>query len=658
MNDITSAAGGPREAESDPSASSGSGVVAKIFLYAIPIAGVGYTLGVPEYLGVALWREQFGLLILGFALTAIFLTVPMRVGKPSSSLLDVGLAIVALVVCGYTAWNYEALISYGYAVPGIEGAVKLVFAGTTIVLVIEGVRRMTGWILVGLVVVALAYAKFSEYVPGALRGTPNDVDHILIYLHLDPAGILGVPLGVTVTTVLAYVLLGNALFRLGGGQLFLDLALGSMGRYRGGAAKASVLASSLFGSISGSAVANVVTTGIVTIPLMKRSGLDPERAGAVEAVASTGGQLLPPIMGAAAFIMADFLSVPYATVALAALMPALLFYVAIFAQIHLRATRMGMPRLEAEERPSLRSALRARWTFLIPLVVLLYVLFFTGRQPAEAAIVAVVLVYLAAWMSPQDRPDLRRMLSVFEHTGRSLLDIIMIVAAAGVVIGVLNVSGLAFSLALVLLEVTDGNIVILLVISAVVALVLGMGMPTTAVYVLMASLVAPALVKGGLNPIGAHLFVLYFGVLSMITPPICLAAFTAASIAKGHYMRTGVESIKLGAVAFFVPFLFVFSPALLLQGESYLLALWAFLTGIAGCIFLAGAFEGYLVGLLSLPLRVASALIGASLLLPAGLQISDIPTVYTDAAGIVFGLPLIVYLWFRRRATRIGEAKT
>lgn len=629
----------------------------RVILFFIPVAGICYALGVPEFMGVALWREQFGLIILGLSLAAIFLTVRSRSRERESQMsrppwYDISLALISLVVCGYTAWNYEALIAYGYAVPGPEGMIKLVFAAVTLLLVIEGVRRMTGWTLVGLVGVAFLYAVFADRMPGPLRGTPNDLDHLLIYLHLDPAGVLGTPLGVTVTTVLAYVLLGTALFRLGGGQLLLDLALGSMGRFRGGAAKASVFASSLFGSISGSAVANVVTTGIVTIPLMKRTGFNSERAGAVEAVASTGGQLLPPIMGAAAFIMADFLSIPYASVALAALLPALLFYAAVFCQIHLRAARMEVAPLSEGDRPSVRAALATRWPFLIPLAVLIYVLFFTGRQPAEAAIAALACVFGAAWLVPQDRPDLRRSLSVFEETGRALLDIVMIVAAAGIVIGVLNVTGLAFSLALVLLEATGGNIGVLLVVSALVALILGMGMPTTAVYVLMASLVAPALVKGGIEPIAAHLFVLYFGVLSMITPPICLAAFTAASLAGGRLMRTGLESLKLGAVAFFVPFLFVFSPALLLQSDNYLHSGWALATGIVGCLFLAAAFEGYLVRALGAGLRIICGFVGASLLLPAGLRIADIPGVYTDAAGIVLGVPLFAWLWMRGRRPR------
>ncbi|MGE3245830.1 MAG: TRAP transporter permease [Beijerinckiaceae bacterium] len=638
-------------------------LLSRTILVALPVTMILFALHIPsDWLGVTLWREHVALLVLSLALAATFIAVPAFAGRSAQEAAappayDVVLAVLALAVSFRTAWNYEELMSSGYA--GISQGAYLNVACSVlmILLVLEAIRRFTGWPLVILSVAFICYGATAEKFPGVFGGRKSDFDSLLLYLNLDTAGLLGAPISVVISVVFAYILLGSALFRLGGGQMFIDLAIASMGRFRGGSAKAAVVASSLFGTVSGSAVANVATTGIVTIPMMKKAGFPPNRAGAVEAVASTGGQLMPPIMGAAAFIMADFLNVPYAQVALAALFPALLFYFAVFVQIHLAARKAGMLPVPAEERPRVSDTLAKYWPFLVPIAALIYFLFFTGLQADAAAIWTTVVIFAAAMVRKETRPDWRKLLEVLEATGRSLLDLIAITGAAGFVIGVLSISGLGFSLSLAIVQLSGGNIAVLLALTAFTALVLGMGMPTTAVYILMATLIAPALVKAGINPFAAHLFVLYYGVLSMITPPVCLASFTAASIARAGFMDTGWQSVKLGFVTFLVPLLFVASPALLLQGDSKVEIVRALVTGFAGCVFVAAGFEGFLGRVLNAAQRVLAFVAGIALMLPEGEKVSGFWAGYSDKTGAALAVLLLVWLFFAgKQAGAAGPA--
>ena len=608
-------------------------------------------LDVPTYLfGLAIWREQYAYAVLGLCLSSVFLLVPQHrrsTASDSVPALDIVLAVLALLLCFYTSVYYPQLISDGYAVPGTLGLLKAIAAGAIVLLVIEAVRRVIGLPLVILAAVVIAYGLFADSMPDVIRGQPLQPTQGLIYLQLDPAGILGTPLAVSVTVVLAYIFLGTALFRLGGGRLFVDLALSGMGRFTGGAAKASVLASSLFGTVSGSAVANVVSTGIVTIPLMKASGLSPSRAAAVEAVASTGGQLLPPVMGAAAFIMADLLGIPYAKVALGAAIPALFFYAAVFMQVHLESLKAGIRPLEADERPPAWPVIRDYWPFLIPFAVLIYLLFFTGWQASRAAFVCIALVFGAALISPKVKLTPRVIINVLEDTGRALLEIVPIGAAAEIIIGVLSVTGLTYLFGLDVLAVGGDNLALLLVLAAGAALVLGMGMPTTAVYVLMATLIAPSLIQAGIDPLAAHLYLLYFGVLSMVTPPVCIAAFAGASLAGAPFMRAGLKSAKLAAVAFVVPVLFVASPSLLMKGTVGGILIGT-TTGLAGCWCLAVCFVGYLFGPVGWLGRVISGIVGLGFMIPGNAIVFGEWVRWSDLAALTAAVPLFIWLWWKR----------
>jgi len=631
--------------------------LAQALLAAIPVFGMAYAFNVSSYFGYAMWGQQAALAVLGLGLSATFLLKPAgsaivsEDGPGRPPLYDIFLAALAIALCAQTAVRYEWLVGIGYLGSGQEYYFNIAAAALTLLLVIEALRRLTGWAMVILVLVALAYALVADKMPGAFQGSPQQFDFFLGFLHLDTSGILGTPLAVVVSTVIAYVLLGNALFRLGGGQIFLDLPLAAMGRYRGGPAKASVLASSLFGSISGSAVANVATTGIVTIPLMQRTGYKGYQAGAIEAVGSTGGQLLPPIMGAAAFIMAEFLGVPYAEVALAALLPAILFYMALLVQIHLHAARNGHRALTREERPDAWATFKQQWPYLLPIVLLMLLLFVWRWRPEQAGFASLLAVIGAAAVVGQHSIRPRALYRVLQGAGRSLLDIIAITAAAGIIVGVLSTTGLSFSLGLSIAAAAGSILIVLLIVAAITAIVFGMGMPTTAVYVLMATLIAPALVAAGVEPIAAHLFVLYFGVLSMITPPVCLASFTAASMAGAHKRRAGWNSLRFGLVAFIVPFIFVASPSLLLQGDDWVETVLAFGTAVIGFLMLAAAMEGYLFGIIGRALRALSLIGGLLLIIPENGRLVPLGF-HTDKVGLVLTLLALAWAWWQGRAYR------
>ncbi len=385
-------------------------------------------------------------------------------------------------------------------------------------------------------------------------------------------------------------------------------------------------------------MANVAATGVVTIPMIRRDGYPAHKAGAIEAVASTGGQLMPPVMGAAAFLMAEFLAVPYGDIVLAALVPAILYYVALFIQADLEAARLGIRRVPESEIPAARTVVVGTH-FALAFGVLIYLLFWRTYQPERAAMWAALAIILTAYLIGYRgrRPGPGLIWQSLTRTGHSVVEILVISAASGIVIGVLNVTGLSFNLTYALVQVGGGSALLLLALSAIVCIILGMGLPTLGVYVLLAALVAPALIEVGIEPIGAHLYVLYFGMMSMITPPIALAAFAAASIAQAPAMATGWAAMRFGWSAYVIPVLFVFSPTLLLIGDPAHVAL-AVVTAVIGVWLVSAALAGYFAGRLSRPMRVLFATAGLMALVPAG---AFPGAIYTDIAGVLLGLVLI-----------------
>ncbi|MCC2689150.1 MAG: C4-dicarboxylate transporter permease [Rhizobiaceae bacterium] len=599
---------------------------------AITLVAAGWALNVPRMLGVSYYPQQFLAVVLALTLPVTFLMwTPARARREGPlPWYDAAAAVTGFAASAYIAFNYAAIVNLVFLRPAeawVPGVVVLV-------LLFEALRRTTGWVLVIIIAAFMLYAMFGDVVPGRLAGRPQDWQKLAGYMAFDVNGVFGLPLGVAATIVVSFIFFGALLGATGGSKFFTDAALISMGRFRGGSMKIAVVASALFGSISGSAVANVVATGVVTIPMIKRDKYPAHKAAAIEAVASTGGQLMPPVMGAAAFLMAEFLQVSYADVALAALVPALLYYGALFIQADLEAARLGIAAAPEDEMPARRTVLGGLH-FVLAFVLLIYALFGMNWQPERAAFLACAAVVVTALIFGYDgvRASLRRLLATFVETGEQVVEIIIISAAAGMVIGVLNITGLSFNLTYALVDIGGGSAIVLMLLSALVCIVLGMGLPTLAVYVLLASLVAPALVEVGLDPMAAHLFVLYFGMMSMITPPIALAAFAAASIARADPTMTGLASVKFGWIAFIIPFLFAFSPSLILIGEPIDIIL-AIITAAFGVWLVSSALAGYFVDRLSPSMRALFAIAGLNALIPAG---AFPGAIYTDVAGVILG---------------------
>ncbi|MCG8690263.1 MAG: TRAP transporter fused permease subunit, partial [Minwuiales bacterium] len=544
---------------------------------------------------------------LALALALTFLSNRLR-AVPILDWLLVGFALVGGVwlAVAYPSLSIEA---------AIDPAVGLPAAVPLLVALIEALRRTAGWPLTAIILLFIVYGLFGNLMPGNFQALSVAPERLAVQLALDTNGVLGTPLMIAATVVVVFVAFGRLLEHLGGAAFFTDAAALAMGRFRGGAAKIAILASSLFGSISGSAVSNVATTGVVTIPLMRRAGFQPKTAAGIEAVASTGGQLMPPVMGASAFLMAEFLEVPYTEVVVAALVPALLYYLALFLLADLTAARDSIGGVAASLGPD-SIPLRRGWPFLLPFVALVVALFVLNYQPATAGLVAGAVLLVVTPLLPNGLARLRPAMlwHALSKAGGALAQILVVTAAAGIVIGVLNETGLSFGLTISLTRLAGESTLALLVLAAGVSIVLGMGMPTVAVYVLLAALVAPALVRLGIEPIAAHLFVLYFGMMSMITPPVAIAAFAAASLGGADPMRTGFEAMKFGWPAYVLPFAFALNPALILQGGAATASLLGVLTAAAGVLAVSVAIIGYVGRPLGAPARVTTLGLGLALI--------------------------------------------
>jgi len=585
-----------------------------ILLIGIPVAGIIAILDVFLYLGVPVYTEQYLAAIIGLTFGAVFLKVPATAKSPRDRLpwYDAVLSVCGVVVGFYVVINFHEIA----LTIGLMPWNRIVLGFLAIGITLETCRRMTGWPLVVIVVFFLFYAHFSYLFPGPLyaRGTPWS--RLAIYLYLDNNALTGIPLRVTGTIVLAFVIFGRFLFATGGGKFLSDIAMSVMGGYRGGAAKVAVVASSFFGTLSGSAVANVATTGSVTIPLMKRIGYHPYFSAAVEATASSGGQIMPPVMGAAAFLMAELLGIPYVEVVLAALVPAILYYVSVFTQVDLRAAKLGLEGLPRESLPKMGQVLKDGWVFFLPLVVLIYALFVLFAEPDDAGLYSTALLIIICLFLPSRRLSLAKFLNITRTIGEGLLEVLVVAAAAGLLIGVITVTGLGFSFSLALVEISGGSFFLLLILAAAGAILLGMGMTVTAAYLLVVILIAPAIQQvGSIPPIAGHMFVFYFAVLSFLTPPVCLAVYTAASIAECNSMQTAVQSMRLAVAAYLVPFAFAYSPEILFIG-SPLIILIVIALCIMGIFMISVGLEAYLLKSLGIPERLVAILAGVGMLSP------------------------------------------
>jgi TRAP transporter 4TM/12TM fusion protein len=614
----------------------------------IALTGIclAWVVNAPYYIGKAFYNEQFLALVLGLAL-ALAYNATNRHGKPHSSFsaIDATLGFAGLATAIWIAWRWDILLQdVAYRTPE-----TLVLSGIMVVLVLEGLRRCTGWGLLCVVFGFFAYAMVAHLMPTILRGKPQSFEGLLVYLAFDPSALYGTPLVVGATIVIMFIWLGEILVRSGGGEFFKDIAVATMGRKRAGPAKICVVGSALFGTISGSAVSNVVSVGVFTIPMMKRTGYSARDAGAIEAVGSTGGQLMPPVMGAAAFLMAEFIEVPYTQIAIAAAIPSLLYYFGLYVQVDLIAAKGKFERL-SEAIPVVGEVMRDGWHFLIPFGVLLFTLFYWEKSPEVAAIssslamfiVGMLRSYRGRRLTPGD------FLGSLAGTGRSTTDLFMTLAAAGFVIGVLNATGLSFALTLILVKLADANLFFLLIAACGIGIVLGMGMPTTAVYILLAALMAPSIIETGVSKTAAHMFVLYVGMLSMLTPPVALAAYAAANISKAGPMETGWAAVRIGWVKFAVPFMFVLAPTLLMIGAPTAI-LYDTITALFGVYYVTVGIVGYFQRPIGMLLRATMILAGAAAFLPDATINLYLPG-SVSALGLLVGGAILVFEYFHGRA--------
>ena len=511
----------------------------------ISLASLGWALDVYRELGMSFMNEQFFAMVMAIALPAVLLMY--RADRSdllqAAPIYDWLLALVGFANGVYVAIYYPDILDRLYTSPEDAVIAGSVFVG----LIAEGLRRTAGKVLFLFLMFILLFGFFSHYLPFNFRGEEISYARYVVFLGLDSNGLLGLALKVSTTMITAFLLFGFVLEKAGGAEFFTDFSKSVVGAKRGGSAKIAIVASSLFGSISGSAVSNVVSTGVVTIPLMRRSGYSNEDSAGVEAVASTGGQLMPPMMGIAAFLMAEILQRPYSEIVIAAIIPALLYYIALFTHVDLLAVRDRIKPLQASQIGKLGPIFSKGWLFFIPFVVIIMGLFTFNLQPETAAVYgSVSLLPIGLFLGYGTiKLSLRDALPILVRAGQAALEIMMISAAAGIIIGVLNISGLGFALTLELVYMLDGNLLILLLVVASMSIVLGMGMPTVGVYLLLATLLAPSIVESGIPALAAHLFVFYFGIMSLITPPVAIAAFTAATLARADAFKTVQNHLKL-----------------------------------------------------------------------------------------------------------------
>ncbi len=587
---------------------------------------------------------------------AVPIVSPWRPG--GVPLYDWGLAALGAAAAAYYPLTFADL---AFRI-GNPTTLDLVMGTAMIGLVLDLTRRAMGWPLALIVAAALLYALQGHRLSGLFAHAGSSWPALVSHLYLTQEGLFGLPIVVMSTIVFHFVLFGVVATRMGLGQLFLDLAAAVAGRYAGGPAKVSVLSSAMFGSISGSSVANTVTTGSLTIPAMKRIGYRPEFAGAVEAAASTGGQIMPPIMGAAAFVMAEFLGIPYLQICIAAAIPAALHFLAIFVMVHLEAKRTGLRGLPPAEIPSVRRVLAEGWPTLLPLGVLVGVLV-QGYTPTKAAFWGITSALVVGLLNPRKRLSLPMIVEIFALGARYAIAIGAAAAAVGMFVGVITLSGVGFKVSFAVTQqaaqlaedlepivaaLSFGTILaadltrfLTLLFIAVACVIMGCGIPTTALYIVLAAVAAPALVLLGIPPLAAHLFVLYYGVLADLTPPVCVAAYAAAGIAGADAFRTGLTAFRLGNAKALVPFVFVYAPSMLLvlPGFSWTELVLTLATCVAGILLLGVALTGYLFAPLGPLARLVAALAALSMIAPS-------PS--ASLLGLALGLPVVVTSLARR----------
>ena len=566
-------------------------------------------------------RSTFIALVLFLA----FILYPAKKDAPKNTnkvpWYDLVLAFAGAAAFLYMGLNFEQLVAQA----GNYTSRDIIVAMIAIVILFEACRRVVGIPILVVVGLFILYAYFGASIPGYFGHRGFGFQRIATHLYFTTEGIIGTPLAVCSTFIFLFILFGAFLERTGIGQFFIDIANSIAGKATGGPAKVAVISSALQGTITGSSVANTVGSGSFTIPMMKRMGYRPEFAAAVEAAASTGGQIMPPIMGAAAFLMAEMTGIPYSNIVIAAIVPAFLYFSGIMIMVHLEAQRYGLKGLPAEEIPNFFKLMFSYWYLLLPLVVLVYMMM-TGYTPARSALMAILVAVVVSMLRKETRMSLHTFVDALEAGARNIVGVAIACAVAGCIVGIVTLTGIGLKLAGGLLALSGGNVLLALFFTMIASIVLGMGVPTTANYVIMATITAPVVLKLGIDLLPAHMFVFYFGIVADITPPVALAAYAGSAIARSNPLKTGVQATKLAIAAFIIPYVFALNPSLLvIPASGPLEIITVTITAFAGMFGVAIAVEGYVFAKANAIIRLL-ALAGGMMLI--------VPGVATDIGGV------------------------
>lgn len=577
---------------------------------------------------------------LTFGFLLIFLLYPTRQSwsKTKMNPLDVLFAIAGACSAMYIVYNYNELVLRA----GMNTETDFIVALIGTVLVFEAARRVVGWPMIIVAFIFLLYAFFGPYVPGIMAHRGVGMEEMFDHLFFTTEGIFGTPMGVSSTFIYLFILFGAYLEATGLGKFFIDLANAIAGWAAGGPAKVAVLSSGLMGTVSGSSVGNVAGTGSFTIPMMKKLGYRPAFAGAVEAAASTGGQLMPPVMGAAAFLMAEFVGVPYFDVVKAAVIPAMLYYIGVWLGVHYEAKKFGLKGTPRDQLPKFKDLFLEKGHLAIPLIVIIYLLV-SGYTPMRAALAAIALSIICACLRKSTRISFKQVIQGLIDGSKGVLGVLIACATAGIIIGVVTKTGVGLKVATALLDLAGGKLLPAMFFTMITSLILGMGVPTTANYVITSTIAAPALIQMQVPVLAAHMFAFYFGIVADVTPPVALAAYAGAGIAGANPMRCGVIAAKLAIAAFIVPYIFVLAPELLMINATAFTITYSALTAIIGMWGVSMSMIGFCQNLLNLPQRLAFLVGGICMIIPGTL---------TDGIGIA----LIIATFFWQKTNKIKGA--
>ncbi len=627
------------------------GIIIKVIAIIIPLYCIQFVFNISGlYFSTVFYPLAFQAIFFAAVLVLTFLLVPAsrNASKDKLPWYDILLCVISIVPSVYVFLNYETYFVYQERVWGTP--FEQVLFVIEILVIFEAVRRTVGFPVLILGIIFLLHAKFAYLLPGLLGAPAMNLSQLTAYIYLHDSGVFGFVVGLAATIIIVFVLFGHFLNTAGAGKFFIDLALSLAGRFRGGPAKVALLGSALFGTVSGSASANVGVTGAVTIPLMKKMGYKSHFAAAVETIASTGGTITPPIMGAVAFIIAEYTGVSYGQVALAAVLPAILYFICLYFQLDFEAAKLQLSGLPRSELPSFKRTIIQYWPFLIPLLMIIVFLMILNWDPMETVLYGIIVVLVVSWFRKETRMGIRKILNSLAAASKSLINIVPVCGLAGIIMGSVSLTGLGVNISAVITEAAGNNLLLLTVLSLIVIYLSGMAISILVVYIVMAIIVTPAMVDLGVPVLAAHMFIFYAGASMFFTPPFCPAVFVASSMAGSNMWRTAFQSMKLGIVCYLIPIIIIFKPALILIGNAGDIAI-AVLTAIVASFLIAIGVEGYFLDKVPWHQRILFAIGGLLLFTPDWT---------TDVIGIVLVIvPIILQLkQYKNRSSLIhGKPK-